>query len=69
MEQEIEKLRTESDRISAIDKLMADALCELEKVALTKVTAIVRTKLEEARMWLERRQAQVCVELAKKTCR
>ncbi len=69
MKQEIEKLRAENDRISAIDKLMADALCELEKAAPTKVTAIVRTKLEEARMWLERRQAQVRVELARKTCR
>ena len=69
MEQEIEKLRTESDRISAIDKLMADILCGLEKVAPTRETAITRTKLEEARMWLEKRQAQVCTELARKTCR
>lgn len=69
MKQEIEKLRTENDRIIAIDKLMADALCELEKVASTRETAITRTKLEEARMWLEKRQAQVCTELARKTCR
>lgn len=47
---------------------MADALIELANVTLTRETAIARTKIDEARMWLEKRQAQVCVELACKTC-
>lgn len=68
MKQEIEKLRTENDRITAAGNLMADALIELANVTLTRETAIVRTKIDEARMWLEKRQVQVCVELARKTC-
>lgn len=68
MKQEIEKLRTESDHILAIDNLLGEALRGLESVTPTRETAITRTKLEEARMWLDKRQAQVCTELAWKTC-
>lgn len=68
MRTEIKKLRTENDRITAAGNLMADALIELANVTLTRETAIARTKIDEARMWLEKRQAQVCVELACKTC-
>lgn len=68
MEQEVERLRTERDRILAIDKLMAKALLELLKVASTKETVITEAKIYEARIWLDKRQRRICAKLAEKTC-
>lgn len=69
MEQAIEKLREEIDRIFAIDKLIADALCELEKAIPVKEITITQVKLKEARIWLDERQGQVSTEFAWRTCR
>ena len=35
----------------------------------TRELSMVRTKIDEAMMWLEKYQAGVCIDLANKTCR
>ncbi len=44
----------------------------LEAVAVTETTrdtAMVKTKIDEALMWLERYHGNIIIELANKTCR
>lgn len=47
-------------------------ICNINMMAETNATrelSMVRTKIDEAMMWLERYQAGVCVDLAHKVCR
>ena len=43
-----------------------DIMCEIET---TRDTAMVRTKIDEAMMWLEKYQGSVIVEQARRTCK
>lgn len=43
-----------------------DIMCEIET---TRDTAMVRTKIDEAIMWLEKYQGSVIVEQARRTCK
>lgn len=48
------------------------ALRNLSIIAETDATrelALVKTKIEEGRMWLDKYHAGVCIDLANKTCR
>lgn len=48
------------------------AIRNLDIMAETKATrelAMVKTKIDEAMMWLGRHHAEVCVDLANRTCR
>lgn len=43
-----------------------DIMCEIET---TRDTAVVRTKIDEAIMWLEKYQGSVFVEQVRRTCK
>ncbi|TGG37113.1 MULTISPECIES: hypothetical protein [Duncaniella] len=41
----------------------------IAKVYPNREASLVKTKIEEAMMWLDKYQAGVCIDLANKTCR
>lgn len=41
----------------------------MAKAGATRELAMVKTKIDEAMMWLERYHAGVCIDLANRTCR
>ncbi len=41
----------------------------MAETGATRELSMVRTKIDEAMMWLEKYHAGVCIELANKTCR
>ncbi|WP_287937102.1 hypothetical protein [Duncaniella freteri] len=51
---------------------LGTAIRNINIMAETNVTrelSMVRTKVDEAMMWLDKYQAGVCIDLANKTCR
>ena len=69
MAKEIEELQMELDGIKVVVLELGVALKRLSDLKLTREKAIAITKIEEAGMWLEKRQEQLSIELAIKTCR
>lgn len=69
MKQEIEYLRAENDRVATALRQLKNTLSVLADVVPVRSTAIARTKIDEASMWLEKYQEKIQVELACKTCR
>lgn len=41
----------------------------MSEIETTRDTAMVRTKIDEAKMWLEKYQGSVIVEQARRTCK
>lgn len=57
---------------SNLTGMLRTAICNIDMIAATGATrelAMVNTKIDEAMMWLGRYHAEVCVDLANKTCR
>ena len=48
--------------------LISDARKYVAGMEANRETALVKTKLDEARMWLEQYQGMVVIKLAHKTC-
>lgn len=63
MEQEIQELAQEFSQLNQVGELLESVLDGLQEVKLTREKAIARTKIEEARMWLHKRQDQLMLEL------
>lgn len=69
MAKEIEELQMELDGIKVVVLELGVALKRLSDLKLTREKAIATIKIEEAGMWLEKRQKQLSIGLAIKTCR
>lgn len=63
------KTLTELERLtSRTMDLISDAKKYVAAMEANRETSLVKTKLDEARMWLEQYQGEVVVRLAHKTC-
>ena len=58
-----------SDIVQSATGIMNTAINMMAETNATRELSMVRTKIDEAMMWLERYQAGVCVDLAHKVCR
>ncbi len=68
----IEELKTLDAQCGNAKRVLDTAYRNLDMMAEIEVTrdsAMVRTKIDEARMWLDKYWGAVNVELANKTCR
>ena len=68
----IPELRTLEAQCVNLMRSFDTAIRNINIIAETNATrelSMVRTKIDEAMMWLEKYQAGVCIDLANKTCR
>lgn len=68
----VNELQTLEAQCVNLTKTLDTAIRNLNIMAATDATrelAMVRTKIDEATMWLDKYQAGVLVDLANKTCR
>lgn len=66
------ELRTLDAQCTNVTELLRTAISNLDimaKAGATRELAMVKTKIDEAMMWLGRYHAEVCVDLANRTCR
>lgn len=71
-EKTLKELRDIEELSSNVKGLLDSAIRNLnlmDKIETTRDSAMVRTKIDEAMMWLGRYYAGVCVNLANRTCR
>lgn len=68
----IVELQTLDAQCSNLTGVLRTTISNLDIIAATGATrelSMVKTKIDEAMMWLGRYHAEVCVDLAHKTCR
>ena len=64
----IEELKRNEHAASEVERCFDTALEQLKNLPLSRETALARTKIEEAGMWLGRYQRSVTLELARRLC-
>lgn len=67
----IPELQALESQCANLMRWLETAISNVNIMAETNVTrelSMVRTKVDEAMMWLDRYQAGVCIDLANKTC-
>lgn len=69
MKQDFKELQEELDNLQTVEGRMRATLRILSCIKLTREKAIAVTKIEEAVMWLEKRQRQLSIEIAHITCK
>mgnify|MGYP001054742390 FL=1 len=68
MENDVNSLKEQERITSCAMSLISDARKYVAGMEANRETALVKTKLDEARMWLEQYQGMVVIKLAHKTC-
>ncbi|ROS87226.1 hypothetical protein EEL33_20170 [Muribaculaceae bacterium Isolate-037 (Harlan)] len=68
METDVTKLSELERLVASAMSLISDAGKYVADMEANRETALVKTKLDEARMWLEQYQGNVIIRLANKTC-
>lgn len=71
-EKTLEELRDIEEFSSNVKRLLDSAIRNLnlmDEIETTRDSAMVRTKIDEATMWLEKCQSGIIIELANRTCR
>jgi len=66
---ELQALDAQCSNLTGILRTAVGSLDMMATTGLTRELAMVKTKIDEATMWLNRYHAEVCVDLANKTCR
>lgn len=70
-EKTLKELRDIEEFSSNVKRLLDSAIRNLnlmDKIETTRDSAMVRTKIDEATMWLDKYQSGIVIELANRTC-